>query len=230
LSKLLDSIASAIGKLDSSESTKVLLTNALSQGLSPTEITEKGIRRGLEIVGEKYEANEYFLSELLYAGSLVSELFELLKPSMKNRQLERKGTIVLGTVKGDIHDLGKNIFKMLADSSGFEVHDLGVDVEPASFVNEVRQARPQVLALSALLTTALEEMGNTMDELRAAGAKTNLRVLLGGNAMKKEVDSKVPVLKEMGGYMPGADHVIPVEMTLEKFREYAEYIKPLLPY
>jgi methanogenic corrinoid protein MtbC1 len=208
----------------------VLLTNALSQGLSPTEITEKGIRRGLEIVGEKYEANEYFLSELLYAGSLVSELFELLKPSMKNRQLERKGTIVLGTVKGDIHDLGKNIFKMLADSSGFEVHDLGVDVEPASFVNEVRQARPQVLALSALLTTALEEMGNTMDELRAAGAKTNLRVLLGGNAMKKEVDSKVPVLKEMGGYMPGADHVIPVEMTLEKFREYAEYIKPLLPY
>ena len=186
MTDILDSIASAIGKLDSSESTKALVTNALSHGLSPTEITEKGIRRGLEIVGEKYEANEYFLSELLYAGSLVSELFELLKPSMKNRQLERKGTIVLGTVKGDIHDLGKNIFKMLADSSGFEVRDLGVDVEPASFVNEVRQARPQVLALSALLTTALEEMENTMGELRAAGVKTNLRVLLGGNAVKKE--------------------------------------------
>lgn len=191
MTDILDSIASAIGKLDSSETTKALVTNALSQGLSPTEITEKGIRRGLEIVGEKYEANEYFLSELLYAGSLVSELFELLKPSMKNRQLERKGTIVLGTVKGDIHDLGKNIFKMLADSSGFEVHDLGVDVEPASFVNEVRQARPQVLALSALLTTALEEMGNTMDELRAAGVKTNLRVLLGGNAVKKEFGAEI---------------------------------------
>jgi dimethylamine corrinoid protein len=191
LTDMLDSIASAIGNLDSSESAKALVTNALSQGLSPTEITEKGIRRGLEIVGEKYEANEYFLSELLYAGSLVSELFELLKPSMKNRQLDRKGTIVLGTVKGDIHDLGKNIFKMLADSSGFEVHDLGVDVEPASFVNEVRQARPQVLALSALLTTALEEMGNTMGELRAAGVKTNLRVLLGGNAVKKEFGAEI---------------------------------------
>jgi methanogenic corrinoid protein MtbC1 len=186
LTDILDNIASAIGKLDSSQNAKALVTDALSQGLPPTAITEKGIRRGLEIVGEKYEANEYFLSELLYAGSLVSELFDLLKPSMKNHQLERKGIIVLGTVKGDIHDLGKNIFKMLADSSGFEVHDLGVDVEPTIFVNEVKRAHPQVLGLSALLTTALEEMRNTLDELRTAGVKINLRVLLGGNALKKE--------------------------------------------
>lgn len=191
MTDMLDSIASAIGNLDSSESAKALVINALSQGLSPTEITEKGIRRGLEIVGGKYEANEYFLSELLYAGSLVSELFDLLKPSMKNLQQERKGTIVLGTVKGDIHDLGKNIFKMLADSSGFEVHDLGVDVEPASFVKEIRQDHPQVLGLSALLTTALEEMRDTLDELRTAGVKTNLRVLLGGNAVKKEFGAEI---------------------------------------
>jgi methanogenic corrinoid protein MtbC1 len=177
--------------MDSSEHAKALVVDALSQGASPTEIIEKGIRRGLEIVGEKYEANEYFLSELLYAGSLVSELFDLLKPNMKNSQLERKGVIVLGTVKGDIHDLGKNIFKMLADSSGFEVHDLGVDVEPASFVNEARQSSPQVLALSALLTTALVEMKNTLDELRAAGVKANLRVLLGGNAVKKEFGAEI---------------------------------------
>jgi dimethylamine corrinoid protein len=191
LTDILDNIASAIGKLDSSENAKALVTDALSQGMSPTAITEKGIRRGLEIVGEKYEANEYFLSELLYAGSLVSELFDLLKPSMKNHQLERKGIIVLGTVKGDIHDLGKNIFKMLADSSGFEVHDLGVDIEPTSFVNEVKQAHPQVLGLSALLTTALEEMRNTLDELRTAGVKIDLRVLLGGNAVKKEFSAEI---------------------------------------
>jgi methanogenic corrinoid protein MtbC1 len=187
----LENIASAISKLDSSEHAKALVVDALSQGASPTEIIENGIRRGLEIVGDKYEANEYFLSELLYAGSLVSELFDLLKPNMKNSQLERKGVIVLGTVKGDIHDLGKNIFKMLADSSGFEVHDLGVDVEPASFVNEARQSSPQVLALSALLTTALVEMRNTLDELRAAGVKANLRVLLGGNAVKKEFSAEI---------------------------------------
>jgi methanogenic corrinoid protein MtbC1 len=191
LTDILDNLASAIGRLDSSESVKALVGEALSRSLSPTEITEKGIRRGLEIVGKKYEANEFFLSELLYAGSLVSELFELLRPSMKDYPVERKGTIVLGTVKGDIHDLGKNIFKMLADSSGFEVHDLGVDVEPTNFVNEVRQAHPQVLGLSALLTTALEEMRNTLSELRTAGVKTNLRVLLGGNAVKKEFGSQI---------------------------------------
>jgi len=191
LTDVLDSIASAIAKLDSSENAKALVTDALSQGLSPTAITENGIRRGLEMVGQKYEANEYFLSELLYAGSLVGELFDLLKPSMKDSQMRHKGTVVLGTVKGDIHDLGKNIFRMLADSSGFEEHDLGVDVEPTSFVNEVKQAHPQILGLSALLTTALEEMRNTLNVLRTAGVKTDLRVLLGGNAVKREFSSEI---------------------------------------
>jgi len=191
LTDVLENIALAISTLDSSDHAKALVTDALSQGFSPTEIAEKGIRQGLQIVGEKYEANEYFLSELLYAGSLVSDLFELLKPSLKNRQLERKGVIVLGTVKGDIHDLGKNIFKMLADSSGFEVHDLGVDVEPAVFVDQVNESRPQVLGLSALLTTALMEMTSTLDALRVAGVKGNLKVLLGGNAVKKEFGAEI---------------------------------------
>jgi methanogenic corrinoid protein MtbC1 len=191
LTDTLENIALAISTLDSSDHAKALVTDALSQGFSPTEITEKGIRRGLEIVGEKYEANEYFLSELLYAGSLVTDLFELLKPIMKNRQLERKGVIVVGTVRGDIHDLGKNIFKMLADSSGFEVHDLGVDVEPTAFVDQVKESRPQVLGLSALLTTALMEMKSTLDTLRAAGVKGNLKVLLGGNAVKKEFGAEI---------------------------------------
>lgn len=191
MTNVLENIALAISTLDSSDHAKALVTDALSQGFSPTEIAEKGIRRGLQIVGEKYEANEYFLSELLYAGSLVSDLFELLKPSLKNCQLERIGVIVLGTVRGDIHDLGKNIFKMLADSSGFEVHDLGVDVEPAVFVDQVNESRPQVLGLSALLTTSLMEMRSTLDALRVAGVRRNLKVLLGGNAVKKEFGTEI---------------------------------------
>jgi len=187
----LENIALAISKLDSSDHAKTLVSDALSQSISPEEIVEMGIRRGLQIVGEKYEANEYFLSELLYAGSLVSDLFELLKPIMKNSQLERKGVIVLGTVKGDIHDLGKNIFKMLADSSGFEVHDLGVDVEPETFVAQVKEFRPQVAGLSALLTTALAEMRGTLDALRNEGLKDDLKVLLGGNAVKKEFGQEI---------------------------------------
>lgn len=181
----------AIGGLDSADKAKTFLIAAVSQGFPATDIAERGIRRGLEIVGQKYEAGEYFLSELLYAGALVADLFELLKPVMKNQQLERRGVIVLGSVRGDIHDIGKNIFKMLADSAGFEVHDLGVDVEPSVFVDEIRRSGPQVLGLSALLTTALVEMKNTVHILGTSGVRSNVRVLLGGNAVKKEFGTRI---------------------------------------
>jgi len=187
----LDDIAAAISRLDSADNTRAILTAALSQGLPAADIAERGIRRGLEIVGQKYEAGEYFLSELLYAGSLVTELFEMLKPAMKDQPFERKGIIVLGTVRGDIHDIGKNIFKMLADSAGFDVHDLGVDVEPTGFVEELKKTQTEILGLSALLTTALAEMKNTMDTLRASGVRSGLRVLLGGNAVGKAFGSEI---------------------------------------
>jgi methanogenic corrinoid protein MtbC1 len=191
MTDVLEDIAGAIGRLDSEDHAKILLTAALSQGVSPSEIVEKGVRKGLQTVGEKYEAGEYFLSELLYAGSLVDALLQMLKPTMKDQKLERKGVIVLGTVRGDIHDIGKNIFRMLADSTGFEVHDLGVDVEPDSFVEEIKKSTPDVLGLSALLTTTLTEMRNTVEAVSTAGVRTKLRILLGGNAIKKEFASEI---------------------------------------
>lgn len=142
-------------------------------------------------MGQKYEAGEYFLAELLYAGSLVTELSQLLAPTMKDQKPKPKGRIALGTVKGDIHDIGKNIFKMLAESAGFEVSDLGVDVEPSVFVDEVRKTSPQVLALSALLTTSLAEMKSTVDTLVASDVRSKVRVILGGNAVKKEFGKEI---------------------------------------
>ena len=203
----LQELADSIGDLDSAEKVKSLLTSILSQGSSTaSEITEKAIRRGMEIVGRKYEAGEYFLSELLYAGSLVTELSEILSPALKNEQLKSKGVISLGTVKGDIHDIGKNIFKMLAQSTGFEVSDLGVDVEPSVFADEIRKSSPQILALSALLTTSLAEMKNTVDSLVAANVRSKIRVLLGGNAVKKEFG------KEIGADGAALDAVEGLEM------------------
>jgi len=191
MTDVLEDIASAIGRLESEDHGKTLLTAALSQGISPSEIVEKGVRKGLHTVGEKYEAGEYFLSELLYAGSLVDGLLQMLKSKMRDQKLERKGVIVLGTVRGDIHDIGKNIFKMLADSTGFEVHDLGVDVEPATFVDEIKKSAPDVLGLSALLTTTLVEVRNTVEAVGRAGVRSKLRILLGGNAIKKEFASEI---------------------------------------
>ena len=191
LADLLEDLAAAVGGLGSLDHAKTLVTAALSKGLSTTEIVERGVRPGLEMVGKKYETGEYFLSELLYAGSLVSDLLAMLKPSMGDQLLERKGAIVLGTVRGDIHDIGKNIFKMLADTAGFEVHDLGVDVESSAFIAEIRTSSPKVLGLSALLTTTLAEMKNTVDALRAADVRGGLKVLLGGNAVKREFASEI---------------------------------------
>jgi len=186
MTDLLRDLGGAIAKLDSEEQVNALLSAALSEGLPASEIVEKGVRKGLQTVGEKYEAGEYFLSELLYAGSLIEELLHTLRPRMRDQELEQKGVIVLGTVRGDIHDIGKNIFKMLADSAGFEVHDLGVDVEPATFVDEVKKSGPDVLGLSALLTTTLMEMKNTVDAVAGADVRSRLKILLGGNAVKKE--------------------------------------------
>ncbi len=188
---VLESIAAAIGRLDSVGQVKAILSIAMSEGLPATDIAERGIRRGMEIVGQKYEGGEYFLSELLYAASLVGDLFEMLRPSMKDQQLERKGLILLRTVRGDIHDIGKNIFRMLADSAGFEVHDLGVDVEPAMFVDNVRKSSPEVLGLSSLLTTTLMEMRNTIEALNSAGVQAKPKVLLGGNAVSKEFGREI---------------------------------------
>ncbi len=142
-------------------------------------------------MGQKYEAGEYFLAELLYAGSLVTELSQVLAPSMKDEKLKPKGTIALGTVKGDIHDIGKNIFKMLAHSAGFDVIDLGVDVEPSVFVDEVRKSSPRIVALSALLTTSLSEMKSTVESLSESGVRSKVKVLLGGNAVKKEYGNEI---------------------------------------
>jgi methanogenic corrinoid protein MtbC1 len=183
----LEAIANAIGRLDSLENIKSLVSDALSQGVKATEIVERGIRKGLQTVGQKYEADEYFLSELLYAASLVSELIQMLEPTMKqeHEQPEKKDIIVVGTVRGDIHDIGKNIFKTLAECSGFEVRDLGVDIDPSAFTDEILKTRPRLLALSALLTTSLVEMKNTVDAVAAAKVRDNVKIILGGNAVTK---------------------------------------------
>jgi methanogenic corrinoid protein MtbC1 len=187
----LDSIASAIDRLDTPENVKALVNAAISQGIDTSDIVEDGIRKGLEAVGRKYETNEYFLSELLYAASLVSELIQLLEPAMKKEQTGSKGIIVLGTVKGDIHDIGKNIFKAIAEGSGFDVRDLGVDVDPSAFIDEIVRTKPHVIALSCLLTTSLGEMRNTVSAITTAKVRGSLKIILGGNAVTKRFADEI---------------------------------------
>lgn len=184
-------LASAIAELKGSEEVKRLVNEALSAGVAVEKILEDGVRMGLEAVGKKYEAGEYFLAELLYAASLVNDAIALLKPKLSQAPRRAAGKIVLGTVRGDIHDIGKNVFKMLAEAAGFEVHDLGVDVAPETFVRKVEETGASVLALSALLTTTLQEMRNVVEELKEAGVRDKVKVLLGGNAVTKEFAEEI---------------------------------------
>jgi len=188
---ILKSIATAMGKLKDSGRIKELVGKAVSQGIPAVKIVESGLRRGLDLVGQKYEAGEYFLSELLFAGLMMNDALEILKPYLKLEKTEKKGTIVLGTVRGDIHDIGKNVFKMLAQAAGFDVHDLEVDVEPDAFVNKLKETSAEILGMSALLTTTRGEMKIVMDKLNETGMRDNVRVLLGGNAVTKRFAEEI---------------------------------------
>lgn len=186
LENILSKISSAIDSLDGLERVQELVRKALSRSIPVSDIVEKGLRKGLEQVGAKYEASEYFLAELLFAASIMDGAMQILRPELERQAIQKKGTISLGTVLGDIHDIGKNIFKMLAEGAGFEVNDLGVDVNPETFVGKSRDNGSNIVALSCLLTTGLPEIKNTISLLAEAKMRNQAKVLIGGNAVTKD--------------------------------------------
>lgn len=188
---ILGEISSTIRDLGGSEKVHDLINSALSKNIRAPEIVEKGLRKGLEQVGAKYEAGEYFLAELLFAASMMDGALQTLRPRLKEQTLEKKGTILLGTVRGDMHDIGKNIFKMLAEAAGFEVNDLDVDVDPEVFIEKSSEIKPDILGLSCLLTTALPEIKIVIDMLNEVKIRNHIRVLIGGNAVTKEFAEEV---------------------------------------
>jgi len=188
---ILDEIRSTLANLAGSQRLQDLVNMALSSNVAVSDVVEKGLRAGLQEVGAKYESGEYFLAELLFAASMLDEVMQNIKPKLDAQTMHRRGTILLGTVRGDMHDIGKNIFRMMADAAGFGVQDLDVDVDPGLFVQESKQTKPEILGLSCLLTTALPEIKVVIDMLNEAEIRHNLRVLIGGNAVTKEFARQV---------------------------------------
>ncbi len=164
-----------------------LATEMLEAGTPPLEILD-ACKEGMAIVGERFEQGEYFVPELILAGEMLRQISELVKPHLAGiDDAPRLGTIVLGTVAGDIHDIGKDIVGFMLDVNGFEVHDLGVDVPVATFVETVREVRPQVLALSGFLTLSFDAMRDTVAALDAAGLRADVKVMIGGGAVDEHV-------------------------------------------
>ena len=159
---------------------------ALDNNIPADEIIANGMTAGMEIVGEKFNAKEYYIPDMLASAEAVSAAMDILKPHLEASNIETKGTFAIVTVRGDIHDIGKNIVAILLKGSGYEVTDLGIDIPTEKIVEYVRENNPEYLGLSALLTTTMLVMGDIIEALKAAGLRNTVKVLVGGAAVSKE--------------------------------------------
>ena len=159
---------------------KEAVQQALDEGLAPKVILEEGLLAGMSIVGDKFRDGEVFVPEVLIAARAMNKGVEVLKPHMASGDIADKGTVVIGTVRGDLHDIGKNLVKMMMEGKGLKVIDLGVDVSPEKFIEAARENQAQIIACSALLTTTMGEMKNVVDGVAASDLKGKVKVMIGG--------------------------------------------------
>ena len=159
---------------------KELTQKALDDGVAPGEILNQGLIKGMNVVGERFKNNEFYVPEVLIAARAMHAGMDILKPKLAESGVEPIGKVLLGTVKGDLHDIGKNLVAMMLEGAGFEVIDLGIDVPPEKFVQAVNEQGGDVIAMSALLTTTMTQMKTTLEALEEAGVKSKVKTLIGG--------------------------------------------------
>jgi 5-methyltetrahydrofolate--homocysteine methyltransferase len=182
------------------EQLEKLVQNALDAGMAANEILQKSLLPGMDIVGEKMESGDMFIPEVLMAAQAMSGAVEILKPLLAEGESTSAGTVVIGTVKGDLHDIGKNLVVMMMESAGFNVIDLGVDVEPEKFVEAIKQNNPKIVGLSALLTTTMPMMRKSIEAIKESGLRDSVRILVGGAPVNKAFADEIGA----DGYAPDA--------------------------
>ena len=187
-----EDLVKAMSEINEEEAIR-LVNEAIEKGVDPLSILED-CQEAMNIVGERYEKGEYYLPELMMSGEILQTISDIVKPVMQTDNTgksSKKGKIVLGTVAGDIHDIGKDIVGFMLDVNGFEVFDLGVDVPKEKFVEKVNEVKPQVVALSGFLTVAYDAMKSTVEALKKAGLRDGLKVMIGGGQMTEMVKEYV---------------------------------------
>ena len=165
-----------------------IVDELLASGEDPQKILDLS-SEAMQVVGERYQEGSYFLPELIMSGEMLRKIGEVLKPRLAASQAQTKklGTVVLGTVRGDIHDIGKDIVGFMLEVNGFEVYDLGIDQPEEAFVKAVKDHKPQVLALSGFLSVAFDSMKSTIEEVEKAGLRKDLKIIIGGGQMDDTV-------------------------------------------
>jgi len=159
---------------------KELVQQAIDEGMDVKVILDEGLLSGMSIIGEKFKNNEVYVPEVLIAARAMNAGSALLKPLLAAGGVKAKGKVVIGTVKGDLHDIGKNLVKMMMEGKGLEVYDLGVDVSPEQFIEKANEYGAQIIACSALLTTTMTEMKNVVEGVKNAGLRDKYTIMIGG--------------------------------------------------
>ncbi len=163
----------------------------LEEGKDPEDILKKGLILAMDEVGNLFQAGDYYIPDLLVAARAMKQGVEVLKPLLVQSGMEAVGKIVMGTVKGDMHDIGKNLVTMMFEGAGFEVIDLGVDIQPERFVEAIKEHEPIAVGLSALLTSTMLEMKNVIEALKEAGLRDTIKVLIGGAPLTEKYAEEI---------------------------------------
>jgi 5-methyltetrahydrofolate--homocysteine methyltransferase len=183
---------------------------AMDQGIPAKKILDDGLIAGMDIVGEKMENEDMFIPEVLMAAKAMSACVKILQPQLTEDDMTARGKVVIGTVKGDLHDIGKNLVAMMLESGGMEVFDLGVDVDPAKFAAEVKEKKANILCLSALLTTTMPMMKETIRAVAEMGIRDRIKVMVGGAPVTQSFADEIGA----EGYAPDAGSAVKLAKSL----------------
>ncbi|MEM2106729.1 MAG: corrinoid protein [Candidatus Bathyarchaeia archaeon] len=208
---ILEELRSLISTISDVETVKQTTRKALESGAKPLEIVDI-LSSALNDVGKKYDCGEYFLSELMMAGILASEVTNIVKPHLTSSERKAPGKIVIGTVKGDLHDIGKNIVIMMLSAAGFEIVDLGVDVPAEKFVEATKKEKANILGMSALLSSTMDEMKNVIQLLARESMRSLVKVIVGGRPVTSEFATQIGA----DGYAKDAVEAVNVTKALIK--------------
>jgi 5-methyltetrahydrofolate--homocysteine methyltransferase len=168
-----------------------LTQKLLDDGHTPEDILYKGLLPGMAVVGDRFEAGEYFIPEMLIAARALNAGLDVLRPFLSDADMNPAGKVLIGTVEGDIHDIGKNLVAVMLQGAGFQVIDAGVDVSPQQFVELISEHKPDMVGLSALLTTTMPAMADTIDAIVAEGLRESVKVFIGGAPITQDYADKI---------------------------------------
>ena len=169
------------------EEVLTIVKERLNAGDDPVGLLDDS-KKAMEIVGKRFEKSEYFIPDLVYSGEILKEITEMVKPKLvKAAETKRIGKFIIGTVAGDIHDIGKNIVTFMLDVNNFEVYDLGVDIPPQKFVEKLKETNARIVGLSGFLTLAFDSMKETIEAIEAAGLRDKIKIMIGGGTVDDEI-------------------------------------------